>query len=186
MTTSPALSQFLSNCKAILFFFFGVDHFPYWICYSVASVLCFGFLARRHVGSSLPDQELTLQPLHSGEKSSPRGLQGSPVKSCFNRDQKRLLLSMTAHLRIFSTTLSRKPFWADPGLGSDWAFCVTPSVVSDSLWSHGLYPSRLPCPWNFPGKNTGVGCRFLLQGIFLTQWSNPGLLHCRWMLYHLS
>ena len=184
MTTSPAPSQFLSNCKAILFFFL------VWIIFLIEFVtvllLCFGFLARRHVGSSLPDQELTLQPLHSGEKSSPRGLQGSPVKSFFNRDQKRLLFSMIAHLRIFSTTLSRKSFWADPGLGSDWAFCVTPSVVSDSLWSHGLYPSRLPCPWNFPGKNTGVGCRFLLQGIFLTQWSNPGLLHCRWMLYHLS
>ena len=37
-----------------------------------------------------------------------------------------------------------------------------------------------------PGKNTGVGCHFLLQGIFLTQGSNPGLLHCRQILYHLS
>ena len=38
----------------------------------------------------------------------------------------------------------------------------------------------------FPGKSTGVGCHFLLQGIFLTQGSNPGLLHCRQMLYPLS
>ena len=38
----------------------------------------------------------------------------------------------------------------------------------------------------FPGKNTGVDCHFLLQGIFLTQGLNPGLLHCRWILYHLS
>ena len=37
--------------------------------------------------------------------------------------------------------------------------------------------ARLLCPWNFPGKNTGVGCHFLLQGIFLTEESNPGLLH---------
>ena len=37
---------------------------------------------------------------------------------------------------------------------------------------HGLQPTRLLCPWNFPGKNTGVGCYFLLQGIFLTQGSN--------------
>ena len=35
-----------------------------------------------------------------------------------------------------------------------------------------------------PGKNTGVGCYLLLQGIFPTQGSNPGLLHCRWILYH--
>ena len=37
-----------------------------------------------------------------------------------------------------------------------------------------------------PGKNTGVGCHFLLQGIFPTQGQNPGLLHCRWIFYHLS
>ena len=41
-------------------------------------------------------------------------------------------------------------------------------------------------PWDSPGKNTGVGCRFLLQEIFPTQGSNPGLPHCRQMLYHLS
>ena len=40
-------------------------------------------------------------------------------------------------------------------------------------------PTRLLCPWNFPGKNTGVGCHFLLQGIFPTQGSNPGLLYFR-------
>ena len=45
---------------------------------------------------------------------------------------------------------------------------------------------RLLCPWDFPGKNTGVGCHFLLQGIFLTQGSNPGLPPCRQTLYHLS
>ena len=37
-----------------------------------------------------------------------------------------------------------------------------------------------------PRKNTGVGCHFLLQGLFPTQGSNPGLQHCRWILYHLS
>ena len=44
-----------------------------------------------------------------------------------------------------------------------------------------------PCdPMNPPGKNTGVGCHALLQGVFPTQESNPGLLHCRWILYHVS
>ena len=42
------------------------------------------------------------------------------------------------------------------------------------------------CPWNFPGKNTGVGTHSLLQGIFSTQESNSGLLYCRQILYHLS
>ena len=55
------------------------------------------------------------------------------------------------------------------------------SVVSDSLWPHGLYS-----PWNSPGQNTGVGNLSLLQGIFPTQGSNPGFPHCRWILYQLS
>ena len=42
------------------------------------------------------------------------------------------------------------------------------------------------CPWNSPGKNTGVGCHYLLQGIFLMQGFSPGLLHCRQILYSLS
>ena len=53
------------------------------------------------------------------------------------------------------------------------------SVMSHSLWPHGLRPARLLCPRNFPGKNTEVGCHFLLQGIFLTQGSNPCLLSLR-------
>ena len=51
------------------------------------------------------------------------------------------------------------------------------SVISDSLWPHGLQHARLLCPWHFPEKNAGVGCHFLLQGILPTQGSNPGLLH---------
>ena len=46
-------------------------------------------------------------------------------------------------------------------------------------------PARLLCPWNSPDKNTGVGCHSLLQGIFPSQESNSGLLHCRQILYHL-
>ena len=60
------------------------------------------------------------------------------------------------------------------------------SVVSHSLRPHGLEPTRLLGPWDFPGKSTGVGCHFLLQGIFPTQGSNPGLPRWRQMLYHLS
>ena len=50
-----------------------------------------------------------------------------------------------------------------------------------SLWPHGLHG-----PWNSPGQNTGVGSHSLLQGVFPTQGSNPGLPHCRWILYQLS
>ena len=45
---------------------------------------------------------------------------------------------------------------------------------------------QTPYPWNFSGKNTGVGCHFLLQEIFPTQGLNLCLLHCRQILYHLS
>ena len=47
-------------------------------------------------------------------------------------------------------------------------------------------PARLLYPWDFPGKITRVGCHFLLQGIFPTQGSNLGLMHCRQILYHLN
>ena len=55
------------------------------------------------------------------------------------------------------------------------------SVISDSLQPHGLYS-----PWNSPGQNTGVGSLSLLQGIIPTQELNPGLPHCRWILYPLT
>ena len=48
------------------------------------------------------------------------------------------------------------------------------------------WTTRLLCPWDFPGKNTGVSSHFLLWEIFLTQGLNLGLLHCRQTLYHLS
>ena len=54
------------------------------------------------------------------------------------------------------------------------------SVVSDSLWPHGLYS-----PWNSPGQNTGMGSLSLLQEISPTQGSNPGLPHCKQILYQL-
>ena len=55
------------------------------------------------------------------------------------------------------------------------------SFVSDSLWPHRLYS-----PWSSPGQNSGVGSHSLLQGIFSTQGSNPGLPQCRWILYQLN
>ena len=56
-----------------------------------------------------------------------------------------------------------------------WLF-ATPWTIALSLL----------CPWNSPGRTTGMDCHFILQRIFLTLGSNPGLLHCRQILYHLS
>ena len=62
---------------------------------------------------------------------------------------------------------------------------VSHSVVSDCLRPHELQPARLLRPWNSPGKNIGVGDHSLLQAIVPNQGSNPVLLHCRQILYHL-
>ena len=59
--------------------------------------------------------------------------------------------------------------------------CESWSVMSNSLWPHRLYS-----PWNSPGQNTSVGSLSLVQRIFPTLGSNPGLPHCRWILYQLS
>ena len=61
--------------------------------------------------------------------------------------------------------------------------CICCSLVAKLcptfLWPHGQSPAMLLCLWNFPGKNTRMGCHFLLQGIFLTQGSNLHSLHWR-------
>ena len=67
--------------------------------------------------------------------------------------------------------------------------CVCAKLLQSCLTlcdSMDYKPARLLCPWNFPGKNTGLGFHTLLQGIFLTQGLNPRLLKllpCRWILY---
>ena len=62
-----------------------------------------------------------------------------------------------------------------------WSESESCSAVFNSLRLHGLYS-----PWNSLGQNTGVGSLYLFQRFFITQGSNPDLLHCRWILYHLS
>ena len=58
--------------------------------------------------------------------------------------------------------------------------CICCYLIAEScptlLQLQGLYPTRFLYPWNFPGKDTGVGCHFLLQGIFPTQGLNPHIL----------
>ena len=76
---------------------------------------------------------------------------------------------------IFSTVVFFSSFWP-PGKPIE-----SHSVVPDSLRPHKPYS-----PWNSPGQNTGAGSLSLLQGIFPTQGSNPGLPHCGWILYLLS
>ena len=60
--------------------------------------------------------------------------------------------------------------------------CLVSKLCLTFFFYHQMYrlwPARLLCPWDFPGKNTGVGCHFLLQGVFLTQELNLHILHCK-------
>ena len=66
-------------------------------------------------------------------------------------------------------------------LSLKWKVKVKVTQLCPTLRPHGLVS-----PWKSLGQNTGVGSLSLLQGIFPIQGSNPGLLHCRWILYHLS
>ena len=72
-------------------------------------------------------------------------------------------------------------FYSAPRLNCLYQWSKSHSVMSNSLWPHGLCS-----PWNSLGQNTGVGSLSLLQRIFPIQGLNPGLLHCRQILYQLS
>ena len=75
-----------------------------------------------------------------------------------------------------------------PGESQGWEawWAAVYGVAQSRTWLKWCSSSRLLCPWNSPGKNIGVGSHSLLQGIFATQGSNPGLLYCRQILYCLS
>ena len=97
------------------------------------------------------------------------------------------LLSLWVHcLSSYAGAGKAGKFPVSPGLYAISCALLSRSVVSSPLQPYGLQPARLLCPWDSPGKNTGVGCHALLQGIFPTQGLNPDLPHCKWILYCLS
>ena len=96
---------------------------------------------------------------------------------CFVKSPLDILLYYTLNQDYFSSMHSNTNNWKVETLPHG----ESPSVVSDSLRPHGLYR-----PWNSPGQNVEVGSHSLLQGIFPIQGSNPGLPHCRQILYQLS
>ena len=86
--------------------------------------------------------------------------------NCVHMEWKRKTIKILGHV-FFSHKIKYHEKWK-------WSL----SVVSVSLWPYGLWPTSLLHPWNFPGKNTGVGCHFLLQGIFQipgTELRSPAL-----------
>ena len=91
--------------------------------------------------------------------------------------------------RVQSTYIVFNPFWT---IFLSFIYDIKKIIfeLCELAASEGRKPvllqTRLLCPWSSPGKNTGLGCHFLLQGIFQTQGSNPCLLYCRQIIYHMS
>ena len=103
---------------------------------------------------------------------SPGEENGNPLQnSCLGNVMDRSLVSLSV--------------WGSPiNIGSCCYCCLVASLMSNFLYiPYGLQLVRLLCPWNSLGKSIRVGSHALLQGIFLTQGSNPHLLHCRKILY---
>ena len=120
--------------------------------------------------------------------------------SCHQTRIKHIALNLTLTIKDVFCFASPSPVPSLPfssGLFLDLEFqskILSLKDVHECMLSHfshvqlfvtqGLYSPPGSCPWDFPGKNTGVGCHALLQGIFPTQRLNPGLLRCRRILYH--
>ena len=110
----------------------------------------------------------------------------------------RVKVKSLSRVRLFATPRT-VAYQAPPSMGFSrhayWSGLPFPSPVHESEIDqscptlsnpHGLQSTRLLCPWDFPGNSTGMDCHFLLQGISPPQGLNPGLPHCRQMLYRLS
>ena len=86
-------------------------------------------------------------------------------------------MATVSNIWLFLFGVCLKGKWSEVKSLSHARLFATPWIVACT---------KLPHPWDFQGKSTGVSCYFLLQGIFPAQGSNPGLSHCRQTLYHLS
>ena len=105
------------------------------------------------------------------------------ASACYNEQLRKLKISHVLGPR--GEKSKDKASW----LGVRFISCIQRNAQSCPalLWPHGLYPTQLLCPWDSPGKNTGLGFHFLLQGIFQAQGSNLHFLSlpcCRQILYH--
>ena len=105
----------------------------------------------------------------------------------------------TLETEMFNLTGQRPVIWTFQYFYHSIEKTLSETIYMITLWvcahvfirvqlfaTYGLYPARLLCPWHFSGKDAGVGCCFLLQGIFLTQGLNPSFLcflYCKWILY---
>ena len=111
-------------------------------------------------------------------------------KQPWGHDFLSLLMSLSTILLFFHLTntllVSLKSICCIGYNKYDSVLCLVAQSCLTLCDLMGCSPPGSSVHWYSPGKNTGVGCHGLLQGIFPTQGSNPGLLHCRWILYRLN
>ena len=128
--------------------------------------------------------------LHTSQASSPPPTPSTPhtpqhPAAKDTGERKELTLSASLILSLLPKLLSASVPQAPPSpaapRGPHTNGCESPSVTADSLRPQGPYS-----PWNSPGQNAGVPSLPLLQGVFPSQGSNPGLPHCRQILYRIA
>ena len=115
----------------------------------------------------------------------------SPMHACILSCLSRVRLCATpwtaAHKSPLCTEFSKQEYWSGvpfpPPTQACMLCCFSHVRLCATLWTAA---HQAPLSTGFSSKNTGVGCHFLLQGIFPTQGSNSGLPHCRQTLYCLS
>ena len=116
------------------------------------------------------DSEAWCAAIHGLAKSQTRLSDWTELNPLLEPEEMNLVLTPKMSQPSFILFTSNCPL---AGTTSKQHESVSGSAVSNSLWPHGLWFTRLFWPRSSPGKNTGVGCHFLLQGIFLTQGSSP-------------
>ena len=94
------------------------------------------------------------------------------ICSLYNRSQlETLIVYQSFDRNVIFERDTHKHMWPDNLKLRLILLLFSHSVVSNSLWPHRLQPTRLLCPWGFPGKNIGVGCHFLLHFLRYTIWN---------------
>ena len=143
-------------------------------------------LRGRTPGSARESNHVVLLTLSFGSQCPPLVVKNLPANAGDTRDEDLIPRSGRSPGGGHSNPLQYSCLENPHGQRSLVGYTPWGSKVSDSLPPMDCNPPGSSVHRNSPGQNTGVGCHFLLQGIFPIQGSNPGLPHCRQILYQLS